>query len=168
MSDEAERIVITFEPDADALNGRIRQSMTEAQRASASLRLNTLRLLKAAIDNLAIARTDPKRNDYQKAITAGDLYTLIDQQIKAREEAAGLYEKAGRTDRAAQERQEAGVLREFRPAQLDRAAIAEVVREIMVETGPTFKAVMPRAAQRLRGQAEGRLIQEVVRELTGG
>lgn len=166
MSDNVDRIVIEFDTAARTLTDRVRQELTQAQRAGDTTRLNTLRLLKAAIDNLAIARTDPKRNDYRRPIAAADLYNLIDQQRKARDEAAGIYEKVGRADRAAQERRESAILAEFRPAQLDRAAIEVKVREIISEFGPKFRTVMPRAAQALRGQAEGRLIQEVVRQLT--
>lgn len=168
MSDDVRRIVIAFEPAAAALAGRIRTEMTDAQRAHDATRLNTLRLLKAAIDKLAIDRTDEKRRDHGRPIAEADLHTLVDQQIKAREEAAGLYERGGRPDRAAQERAEAAILAAFRPAQLDRAGIVEAVRPLVAELGPNFRAVMPRAAQALRGRADGKLVQEVVRELTGG
>jgi uncharacterized protein len=168
MSADPSRVVIEFEPEAAALVDRIKREQTAAQRAGDTTRLNTLRLLRAAIDNLAIARTDPKRPDYQRPITVGDLYTLVDQQRKAREEAATLYERGGRADRAAQERREGEILAEFRPAQMDRAAIAAAVQEVIAEVGPTFRAVMPRAAQTLRGRADGKVIQEVVRELTQG
>lgn len=166
--EEIARVVVDFEPAAAALADRVRRELTQAQRARDTTRLNTLRLLKAGIDKLAIDRTDKKRKDFKRPIAAADLYNLIDQQRKAREEAAALFEKGGRQDRADQERAEGAILAEFRPAQLDREAIATAVRAIIAETGPAFRAVMPRAAQTLRGQADGKLIQEVVRELTGG
>src|SRR4051812_44830486 len=87
-NDEIKRIVIEFEPAAAELVDRVRREVTAAQKSGETTRLNTLRLLKAAIDNLSIARTDPKRSDYQKPVTAPDLYNIIDQQRKAREEAA--------------------------------------------------------------------------------
>ena len=58
------------------------------------------------------------------------------------------------------------MLEQYLPARMSRDEIAAHVRGIVGEVGRDFKVVMPRAARELRGRADGREVNEVVRELT--
>lgn len=165
MTDE--KVVVTIEPEAAALRGQIDEDYTAAVRARDTVAVGTLRLLRAAVQELLVARTDAKRKDFGQPLTGSDVIGVINKQIKQREESAEAFDKAGHKDRAQAERDEAEVLRRYLPRQMGRDEVAVVVQSLVAELGPDFRKVMPAAARELKGKAEGRLVQEVVRELTG-
>lgn len=86
-----------------------------------------------------------------------------------RREAIEAYEKARRPELVAQEQEELRVIESYLPRQLDRAAIAELVRKAIAETGASSAKeqgkVMQKLMPQLRGQADGKLVAEVVAEL---
>lgn len=86
-----------------------------------------------------------------------------------RREAIEAYEKAGRPELVAQEQEELRVVESYLPRQLDRAAIAELARQAIAETGASSAKeqgkVMQKLMPQLRGQADGKLVAEVVAEL---
>ena len=81
------------------------------------------------------------------------------------------YRKGGRPDLVAREEAELVIISGYLPQQLSRDEVTAAVREVIAETGasgPGDKAkVMPAAIGRLKGRADGRLINEVVTELLG-
>jgi uncharacterized protein YqeY len=129
--------------------------------------VGTLRLLRAAVQELLVARTDRKRRDFSQPLTATDVTGIVEKQIKQREEAAEAFQKGSRAERAAAEAAEATFLRQYLPEQIGRAEIVAVVQRFVAELGPDFRKVMPAVARELKGKADGRLIQEIVREATG-
>lgn len=165
MTDE--KMVVTVEPEAAALQKQIEQDYTAALRGRDAVVVGTLRMLRAAVQEVLVARTDARRKDVGQPLTGSDVIGVINKQIKQREESADAFDKAGHKDRAQAERDEAEVLRKYLPRQMGREEIAVVVRRLVSELGPDFRKVMPAAARELKGQADGRLIQEVVREQTG-
>jgi uncharacterized protein YqeY len=130
-------------------------------------RLRALRLLRASIQNLEVARTDAKHPQHRQPLTEEDLFGLIQKEIKQRQDSVEQFNKGNRADLVAIEEGEIEVLRAYLPAQMSREEIAAHVRGLVAEVGGDFKAVMPRAARDLKGRADGRLVNEVVRELTG-
>ena len=161
-----ERVVIEVEPGAAALRERIEADYREAMRARDQLAISTTRLLRASINDLLVARTDVDRDDYRRPLTESDVVVVVQKSVKQREESATAFDKGHRPELAEKERAEAAYLRRYLPALLDRAAIAEVASRIIAELGPDFRKVMPEAMKELRGKADGKLVQEVVKELT--
>jgi|SRR5581483_8427146 uncharacterized protein YqeY len=145
---------------------RLQEDQREAMRARDERRLSAIRMLRAAITNYEIARTDRKHPQYGKPITEEDLLGVVQKEISQRREALQFAEQANRADLAEKERTELAVLESYLPKQLSREEIRTEVEALIAEHGRDFRKVMPIAAQRLRGRAEGRLINEVVRELT--
>ncbi len=149
------------------LKEQLDQDLKTAMRAKDQNRMGAIRMLKAAIANLEIARTDPKNKEYQKPVTEADLIGVVEKQIKQRREAIELYEKGNRPELAAKEAAEISVLEGYLPKQLTREEIAAEVDAIIAELGTKeFPQVMRAAATRLKGRADGRTINEVVKELT--
>lgn len=149
-----------------ALKEQVQTDLTAAMRAKDADRVRTLRLLRAAIQNLEVARTDPKNSQHGQPVTEGDLITVVERELKQRQDSIDAYTKGKREDLADIERAEVAILRAYLPARLSRDEIAAHVRGIVAEVGSDFKTVMPRAARELRGRADGRVVNEVVRELT--
>jgi uncharacterized protein len=161
-----DRIVIEVEPGATALRERIEADYKQALKAHDDLGVQTTRLLRASIKDVLVARTDPDREDFHRPLSEADVLAVVQKSVKQREESATAFEKGNRPELAAKERAEAAYLQRYLPAMLDRAAIAEVARRLIAELGPDFKKVMPAAMKELRGRADGRLVQEVVKEMT--
>lgn len=149
------------------LQEQLNDDLHDSMRAHDETRTGTIRMLKAAIAQLEYTRTDPKNADYNKPVTEGDLLRVVDNQIKQRREAIELYNKGNRPELAAQEQAEIAVLEKYMPAQMTRDEIRAVVRQVMDDLGTReFPKVMKESAARTRGRADGKLVNEVVKELT--
>ena len=98
--------------------------------------------------------------------------TIIQRQLRQRQDSIEQFEAGGRDDLAARERAEIGVLEGYLPAQMDRDAIMAAAKAVVERTGasgPGDKGkVMGPLMGQLRGKADGRLVNEVVGELLGG
>lgn len=142
--------------------------LKEAMRAKDEARLIAIRMLKAAVSNLEFTRTDPRNPQHNQPVTDGDLARVVDNQIKQRRESIELFQKGNRKDLVEKEQAEINALLKYMPPQLTRAEIREQIEQLVAELGTReFPKVMKEAAARLKGRADGKLVNEVVRELTG-
>lgn len=149
------------------LKEQLDADLKEAMRAKDATRVDAIRMLKAAITNLEIARTDAKHPDYNRPVTEGDLWRVVEQQIKQRREAIELYQKGNRPELAAKEQAEIEALQKYLPKQLTRDEIRAEVEKVIADLQTReFGKVMKEAAARLKGRADGKLVNAVVRELT--
>jgi uncharacterized protein len=149
------------------LKEQLSDDLKTAMRARDERRVSAIRMLRAAIANLEIARTDRKNPQYGQPVTETDLVATVQKEANQRREALQFAEQAGRDDLAQKERAELAVVESYLPRQLSRDEIRAEVEQLVAEHGREFRTVMPLAAQRLRGRADGRQVNEVVRELTG-
>jgi uncharacterized protein YqeY len=149
------------------LKEQLDSDLKAAMRARDENRLTAIRMLKTAISYFEIARTDPKNKDYGKPVTEADLLGVVEKQIKQRREAIELYNRGNRPELAAKEAAEIETLQAYLPKQLSRDEIQAEVAKIIAESGTReFPKVMREAAARLKGRADGRTINEVVKEMT--
>lgn len=148
------------------LKERLEADLKEAMKARDERRVGAIRMLRANIANYEIARTDRKNPDYGKPITEEDLLGVLRKELSQRREALQFAEQAERSNLVEKERAELAALEPYMPRQLDKDEIRAEVEPLVAEHGRDFRKVMPLAAQKLRGRAEGRLVNEVVRELT--
>lgn len=152
------------------LKEQLSEDLKAAMRAGDAIRRDTLRSLLTALNNAEIARVDIKDETASRHdLSDAEALDVLQKQAKQRRESIEEYRKAGRQDLVDREEAELAVISTYLPAQLSRDEIAAEVRAIIEETGasgPAGKAkVMPVAMQRLRGRADGRLVNEVVTEL---
>lgn len=149
------------------LKEQLDQDLKTAMKAHDENRVRTIRMLKSAISNFELARTDPQSKDLGKPIAEADLLGVVEKQIKQRRESIELYNQGNRPELAAQEAAEIAVLETYMPKQMSRAEIKAEVEGIMAELGTReFPKVMREAATRLKGRANGKEVNEVVKELT--
>lgn len=148
------------------LREQLADDMKDAMRARDERRLSAIRMLRAAIGNLEIARNDRKNAQFGQPVSETDLVSAIRKDASQRREALQFARQAGRADLIEKEQTELAVVEAYLPQQLSRDEIKGEVEGLIAEHGREFRTVMPMAAQRLRGRAEGRLVNEVVRELT--
>ena len=150
------------------LKEQLDSDLKDAMRAHDQNAMDSIRMVKAAISNLEIARTDPKNQQHGQPVTEGDLVRVVENQIKQRREAIELYEKGNRPELAAKEQAEIQVLEKYVPKQLSRDEIRSEVEKVIADLNTReFSLVMREAAKRLKGLADGKEVNLVVRELLG-
>ncbi len=138
---------------------RIRNDLKDAARARDQVRMDTLRMALTAFRNEEVARS-------REALSDQDRFNLLKRQIKQREEAAKLYHDANRPELAEKEEREASILRPYLPADMGDDEIRAIVSRLIEEQGKDFRKVMPLASKETKDKANGRRVQEIVRELT--
>ncbi len=145
------------------LEQRINQDYMEAMRAGDELRKETLRFLRAAIKSAQIDKRAP--------LTEEEIWEIIKRQSKQRRESIEQFRKGNRGDLAAKEEAELAIIESYLPAQLSREEIEALARQVIAEVGAAgprdLGKVMGKLMPQVKGRADGRLVNEVVRELLG-
>ena len=132
---------------------RFTQEMKDAMKAGDKRKLSTVRLIQAALKDKDIeARGAGKGQASDEEILA-----LLQKMIKQRQESIGIYEQAGRTELAQQEREEADIIAAFLPKQMDEAEVREAIQVAIAETGAANLKDMGKVIGALRGKYAGRM-----------
>lgn len=140
--------------------------MTAAMKAKDTLRLSTLRMLLAAIQNAEVSGAQARE------LSDADVLALLQKEAKKRNEAAVIYEQNGRGELAANERAEEEIIEEYLPTQLSEAevaqvadtAIAQVAEEIGARPGMKQMGQVMKAATALaEGKADGSRLSAAVK-----
>ncbi len=143
-----------------SLRQQLQQDLQEAIRARDERRKAALRMVLLSVQ---MAEAEGRELD-DAAIIA-----LIRKEVKKREEALEMIRRAGRDDLAATDSAELEVLRAYLPKMMDDAAITEEAQKAIAEVGATAPAdlgkVMRVLMPRLRGKADGRRVNQIVRQL---
>ena len=146
------------------LKERLMEDLKEALRSKDVQRKETIRMVRAAVRNAEI--------DAQRDATDVEILEIISHEVKRRNEAIDWFRKASRLDLLAVEEEQLKVLRGYLPRQLSKAEIEGAVRSVVTEMGATgmkqLGPVMREAMARLRGKADGRLVNEIAREILSG
>lgn len=153
-----------------SLRQRIEDDIKEAMRAKDRTRSNVLRMIKAKMQEAEVKLRSSEGRDVQlddEAATA-----VIAAYGKQRRESIESYRKGGREDLATGEEAELAIVQAYLPEQMDEEAVRAAVRDAIAQVGATsprdmgnvMKAVMPM----LRGAADGKVVNRLVRELLAG
>lgn len=107
--------------------------------------------------------------DERRELSADDAMTILQREIKKRRDSVDEARKAGRNDIADQETSELAMLEVFLPQQLTRDEIAVLVKAAIAQSGATtakdMGKVMGVLMPQVKGKADGKLVNEVVRDL---
>ena len=145
-----------------SLKDKITADMTAAMKAKDANRLSVLRMAKAALMNEA----NKKSADYQ--LSDEESLKVLQTLVKQRKDSIDQFEKGGRDEMAAKERDELTVLEEYMPQAASKEEIEQAVSEAISETGASsikeMGAVMKAAQAKLAGKsADGKLVSETVK-----
>jgi uncharacterized protein YqeY len=150
------------------LSARIDSELKDAMRSKEAQKLGVLRMLKAAVKNAAIEKggADAPMND-------ADVVQVIRKQAKQRQDSIESFEKGGRPELAAKEKEELSILQSYLPQQISAEALSEAVRVTILDLNASSKAqmgaVMKALQQQIGDRVDGKtLSQEVQRQLGGG
>ena len=145
------------------LEKQIQADMVAAMKAKETVRLASLRAIKAAI---LLAKTAEGGTG---EVSDQDIVKLIQKLVKQRKESAQQYNDAGRPELAENEMAEAAAMEVYLPKQLSEAEVETELVKIIAEVGASKPSdmgkVMGVATKRLAGLADGRVISAIVKKL---
>ncbi|MEO2064889.1 MAG: GatB/YqeY domain-containing protein [Desulfurobacteriaceae bacterium] len=144
-----------------SLKERLKEDMKAALKAKDKEKLSVIRMLQALIKNAEI--------DKRGELTDEEIVSLLQKYAKQRRESIEMYEKGGRQDLVEKEKRELEIVESYLPKQMSEEEIRELVAEVIKEVGASspkdlgkvMQAVMPK----VKGRADGSLVNRVVREL---
>jgi uncharacterized protein len=147
------------------LTERIDSDLKDAMRAKDATKLGVLRMLKSGIKNAAI-----EKSGAEGQLNDTEAVQVIRKQAKQRLDSIESFEKGGRAELVAKEKEELSILNSYLPAAMSAEELSKIVRETIAEVGATSKgqmgAVMKALQAKVAGRADGRTLSaEVQRQL---
>jgi uncharacterized protein YqeY len=145
------------------LSERIDSDLKTAMREKNATKLGVLRMLKAAMTNASI-----EKGGAQSQLNDADATQVIRKQVKQRQDSIESFEKGGRAELAAKEKEELSILQSYLPQQMSADEISKIVRETITEVGATSKqqmgAVMKAVQTKVAGRADGKTLSAEVQK----
>lgn len=147
------------------ISERIDADLKDAMRAKDAGKLGVLRMLKSAIKYAAI-----EKSGAEGQLDDAEATQVIRKQVKQRQDSIEGFEKGGRAELAAKEKDELTILSAYLPQQMSGEELSAAVRNAIAEVGATSRAqmgaVMKILQAKIAGRADGKtLSQEVQRQL---
>ena len=144
-----------------ALKDKINTELNASMKAGDKLRTETLRSLRALI-------LDFEKSGADHEMTVEEEMKLLLSAAKKRKDSIDIYTQNNRPELAEKEQAELAVISEYLPKQMARDEVEKRVGEVITEVGATGPAdtnkVIPVLMKELKGKADGKMIQEIVKE----
>jgi len=142
------------------LEERLVEEMKQAMKSSDKLRLSTIRMIRSAVKN--------KEIEQRSQVTDEGIAKVIQGLVRKGEESVEQFRAGGRMDLVEKEEKEIEILKSFLPQPLSREEVLQVIDQTIEETeasssrdiGKVMKSVMPK----LGGKADGKLVNQLVKE----
>lgn len=177
-----------------SIQDRLTADLKTAMKAGDKARVETIRNARAALQNarLELAKqafdqaarkieaevSDPAQREAALAAIHADPHapledaaaiSVLQKEIKRRHDAAELYRKGGREELALAEEAEIAILETYLPRMLSldelRPAVAALISELGLQGPASMGKLMPVLLERFKGQADGRMLSHLAREL---
>jgi len=146
------------------LTEKINSDLKEAMKSNDTVRLQTIRSIRALILEFEKSGTGKILNEEEEI-------KLLSSAAKKRKEAIEEYVKAGRNDLSSLEESELKIIMSYLPKQLSMDEIIVKVKQLAEQIGAHAKADFPKlmllAVKELKGQADGKAIKEAVEKVLG-
>ncbi|MGD9404264.1 MAG: GatB/YqeY domain-containing protein [Anaerolineae bacterium] len=151
------------------LREQLMADLKEAMREKDEARKRTIRSVIAALKQ---AETQLDSSGQRASLDDAGILALIAKQAKERQESIDAFRSGGRDDLVAQEEVDLALLEAYLPRQLNQEEVEAEAREVIDEVGARglqdIGKVMKPLMARLRGRADGRMANQIVRELLAG
>ncbi len=138
------------------LSDRVQAALTASRKAQSKDRTLVLGTLLSSLKNREIELKRPLADE--------DAIEVLRRGVKTRRESIEQFEKAGRLDLSAVEQSQIKVIEEFLPADIDPEEIRAAVRAAIAGGAADIGKVMGQVMPAFRGRADGKLINQIVRE----
>lgn len=142
------------------LDNQLIEDMKRSMKAGDKIRVETIRGLRAQLKNAQITKNGE--------LSEEEVIQVLSNAAKKRKESIEQFNAVGRKDRADIEQQELDIIHEYLPKQMDEKEIGalvnsvfeEVKPESMKDMGKIMSSIMPK----VKGRADGKLVQQIVRD----
>jgi uncharacterized protein len=143
-----------------SLEERLVEEMKQALKSNDKLRLSTIRMIRSALKNREI--------ELRKKLEDEEVVKVIQGMVRKGEESVEQFQIGGRMDLVEKEKKEIEILKSFLPQPLSQEEILKIIDQSIQETqasslkdiGKVMKSVMPK----IGGKADGKLINQLVKE----
>ena len=135
------------------LRDDINNAVKDAMRAKDERKLSTLRMVNSTIKNADIEA----RGQSKPPLSDGDILSVLQKMIKQRQESVELYDKGGRAELAAQEREEITIITGYLPKQMSDDDVKAAIAAIIAETGAAGIKDMGKVIAALKGKFAGQM-----------
>jgi hypothetical protein len=143
-----------------SLEERLVEEMKQAMKSNDKVRLSTIRMIRSALKN--------KEIELRKKLEDEDIVKVIQVMVRKGEESVEQFQAGGRMDLVEKEKSEIEILKSFLPQLLSQEEILKIIDQSIQETqasspkdiGKVMKSVIPK----IGGKADGKLINQLVKE----
>ena len=143
-----------------SLEEKLLEEMKQAMKTNDKIRLSTIRMIRSSSKN--------KEIELRRKLEDEDIFKVIQGMVRKGEESIEQFQAGGRNDLVEKEKMEIEILKSFLPQPIPQEEIIKIIDETIQETqasslkdlGKVMKAVMPR----LGGKADGKVINQLVKE----
>lgn len=140
--------------------------LKDAMRQKSITKLGVLRMLKSALNYAAIDKSRA-----EGALNDSEALQVVRKQVKQRQDSIESFEKGGRGELAAKEKEELSILQSYLPQAMSPEELVKVVRETIGELGVTSRAqmgaVMKTLQAKVAGRADGKTLSAEVQKQLG-
>jgi uncharacterized protein YqeY len=143
-------------PPSSGLADELQRQLNASRKAQEKARTLLLGTTLAAIRNREL--------ELGRAAKDEEIVEVLRRGIKTRRESVEQYQKAGRTELADQESAEIRMLQEFLPPEVDPAEIRNAVQAAIAGGAKDVGKVMAQVMPQFKGRADGKVINQIVRE----
>jgi uncharacterized protein len=146
-----------------SVKDRLTEDMKQAMKAreAGKLRLSVIRMVRASIKNVEI--------DRRKELSDDEVLDVLAKEVKLRRDAAEEFKKGNRQDLVDTLGQEIAILMQYLPEQMSEAEVRTLVAEAVAATGAAdakeMGKVMAVLMPKVKGRADGKLVNAIVREM---
>ncbi|MFA5063364.1 MAG: GatB/YqeY domain-containing protein [Candidatus Omnitrophota bacterium] len=147
------------------LEEKILNDYKEAMKSGDKLKSSVLSFLRADMMNAAVAKKINALNDTEAI-------AVIKKQIKQRQDSIEQFTKGERLEMAEKEKKELEILKTYLPPELSADAVKQIIEEVISVTGSSgmkdMGKVMKEVNAKIAGQADGKLVSDLVRQKLSG
>lgn len=140
----------------ELLNSDMKQALKDKDKT----KLSVIRMVKSAIQNEQIKNG--------KELTDDQILTVLNRELKQRRDSLQEFKKAGREDLVSGIEAELKVLSAYMPEQLSETELREIIQQVIAELGASSKKemgqVMGTVMPKVKGRADGTLVNKLVQE----
>jgi uncharacterized protein YqeY len=143
-----------------SVENQLLEDMKLAMKSGNKVELDTIRLLRAQIKSASI----DKKDDLDEA----ELAQVLQKEAKKRKEAIEMYQQGNREDLVEKEKSELSIISKYLPEQLSESdldqIVSETIQSLQVSSEKDMGRVMGAIMPKVKGKADGKLVQQKVKE----
>ena len=140
---------------------KIQEDMYTAMKSGEKEKANTLRTV--------ISKLKDKQIEKREALSGEEEVKILQTLVKQRKESIDLYEKGGRSELVAIEKQEMDIINSYLPKMMSEDTIKDIVKNVIDSTGASSMSdmgkVMPEVMRQGKGLIDGKTAQKFVSEM---